>query len=186
MAADAESNASITTKKTTKKKKGGDLDILNAALASAPKSKAQKEKEAKKKKEEERKKAEEEARKLKEERLAQEEKFKAEQRAKGINVDHAESLFVKIENRLPDPDNPDDTDEFTATGLDAAVDLLSVEEKNDAHPERRRKALYNAYFESQLVIMKAEYPNLKLSQYKERIFEKWQSSPENPMNAAKG
>ena len=155
-------------------------------MASAPKSKLQKEQEAKKKKEEERKKAEEEAQRLKAARLEEEEKYKAEQRAKGINVDHADSLFVKIENRLPDPDDPDDTNEFTATGLDAAVDLLSVEEHADLHPERRRKAAYNSYFETQLGIMKIDYPNLKLSQYKERIFEKWQSSPENPMNQIKG
>jgi hypothetical protein len=29
--------------------------------------------------------------------------------------------------------------------------------------------------------MKEEQPGLKLSQYKERIFDMWQTSPENPM-----
>jgi hypothetical protein len=30
--------------------------------------------------------------------------------------------------------------------------------------------------------MKEELPGLKLSQYKERIFEQWKRSPENPDN----
>jgi hypothetical protein len=30
--------------------------------------------------------------------------------------------------------------------------------------------------------MKSEHPGLKLSQYKERIFSNWQSSPQNPKN----
>lgn len=46
------------------------------------------------------------------------------------------------------------------------------------------QALYNAYYEAQLPIMKEELPGLKLSQYKDRIFEMWKKSPENPANQA--
>jgi hypothetical protein len=47
------------------------------------------------------------------------------------------------------------------------------------------QALYNAYYERQLPIMKEDLPGLKLSQYKDRIFEAWKKSPENPANQAK-
>jgi hypothetical protein len=33
--------------------------------------------------------------------------------------------------------------------------------------------------------MKEDLPGLKLSQYKDRIFEAWKKSPENPANQAK-
>ena len=57
-AADAEMLAGVVSKKTNvKKKKGDDFDMLQAALAAAPKTKAQKEAEAKKKAEEDAKKA---------------------------------------------------------------------------------------------------------------------------------
>ena len=59
----------IKSVKKTKKKGKDDFDLLNAALASAPKSKAQKEAEEKKKQLEEKKKAEEAARQAKEDRL---------------------------------------------------------------------------------------------------------------------
>jgi hypothetical protein len=47
------------------------------------------------------------------------------------------------------------------------------------------QALYNAYYERQLPIMKEDLPGLKLSQYKDRIFEAWKKSSENPANQAK-
>ena len=86
---------------------------------------------------------------------------------------------MKIVNRLPD------ADEDHATGLDAAVDLLSMKDKAEVHPERRRKAMYEAYLEAQLPIFKVEHPGLRLGQYKDRIFAQWQTSPENPMNQPK-
>ncbi len=47
------------------------------------------------------------------------------------------------------------------------------------------QALYNAYYERELVTMKEDLPGLKLSQYKDRIFENWKKSPENPANQSK-
>ena len=47
------------------------------------------------------------------------------------------------------------------------------------------QALYNAYYERELVTMKEDLPGLKLSQYKDRIFENWKKSPENPANQNK-
>ena len=59
----------VKTVKKIKKKGKDDFDLLNAALASAPKTKAQKEAELKKKQSEERQKAEKLAREQKEARL---------------------------------------------------------------------------------------------------------------------
>jgi len=47
------------------------------------------------------------------------------------------------------------------------------------------QALYNAYYEAQLAILKEDLPGLKLSQYKDRIFEMWKKAPENPKNKPK-
>ena len=72
---------------------------------------------------------------------------------------------------------------YSYIGIESALDVLSVgDDLPDGHPEKRRKALYNAFLERQLPIMKEEHPGLRLNQYKERIFELWQKSPENPVN----
>lgn len=92
--------------------------------------------------------------------------------------------MVPINNRL------EEDDFVEASGLDAAIDTISLavggpSGKADDHPERRQKAMYNAYYEAQLPILKADHPGLKLSQYKERIFDMWKSAPENPRNQAR-
>lgn len=77
--------------------------------------------------------------------------------------------------------NRRETDEIDVTGIEAGISVLSTnDELPDNHPEKRQKALHNAYIEKMLPIVKKEYPGLKLSQYKERIFEMWKTSPENP------
>jgi hypothetical protein len=45
-----------------------------------------------------------------------------------------------------------------------------------------QKALFAAYTEQMLPMLKQDLPGLKLSQYKERIFDMWQKAPENPRN----
>lgn len=97
-------------------------------------------------------------------------------------MNHNDDLFIPINNRLDDEENFED-----ASGLDAAVGLLNVAGggKIDEHPERRQKAMYNAYYEANLVLMREDHPGLKLSQYKERIFDQWKTSPENPVNQGK-
>lgn len=102
--------------------------------------------------------------------------------AKGIVVNHMDALLRPINNRLEE-------DDFEhASGLDDAVDMLHLHVsgggKPDEHPERRQKALYNAYYELMLPQLKEDQPGLKLSQYKERIFDMWKSAPENPRNQA--
>ncbi|KAJ1425304.1 hypothetical protein B484DRAFT_397946 [Ochromonadaceae sp. CCMP2298] len=182
-AADEMSNANVFRGVKTKKKGKDDFDLLNAALSIQPKTKAQKEAEAKKKAHELKKKQEAEATARKEEQQKAEMEYERKAAARGIVLNHTDDLFVPINNKL-------DEDEFGATGLDAAVDALAGAVKGasltaDEHPERRQKALYNAYFEAQLVVWKEDHPGLKLSQYKDRIFEAWKKAPENPANLPK-
>ncbi|XP_055544902.1 coiled-coil domain-containing protein 124 [Wyeomyia smithii] len=73
-------------------------------------------------------------------------------------------------------------DTEVAQTIDQALAVLSVEDGEDRHPEKRMKAAYKAYEDEQLPIMKQEYPSLKLSQLKQMIFKNWQKSPQNPLN----
>eukprot|EP00656_Telonema_subtile_P043842 TRINITY_DN5013_c0_g1_i2.p1 TRINITY_DN5013_c0_g1~~TRINITY_DN5013_c0_g1_i2.p1 ORF type:complete len:230 (+),score=93.03 TRINITY_DN5013_c0_g1_i2:139-828(+) len=122
-----------------------------------------------------------ERRAKKEAKEAQEQEQHATQK---LNIttedDYARMVGQKIDNRSED---------IAACGVDealaAAGEMLSVGEEAavDKHPERRMKAAFKAYEEEQLPIMRQDYPGLKLSQYRDRIFQQWQKSPENPRNA---
>lgn len=77
-----------------------------------------------------------------------------------------------------------------ATTVDEALKMLTVSDDADGdgidrHPERRVKAAYNAFEEARLSILKAENPSLRLTQLKQKIFEEWKKSPDNPMNKDK-
>jgi hypothetical protein len=71
--------------------------------------------------------------------------------------------------------------EIDATGMDAALNVLSIT-KDDDHPEKRMKALHKAFEEKMMPEMKEQYPGLKRRQYLDKIFGIWKKSPENPMN----
>ena len=116
-------------------KKGKDaFDLLDAALAKMPKTKAQKEAEEKKKLADEQKAKEEAKRAEKEARLKQEQDAIKAAAAKGIVLNHTDDLFVKINNRLEEDDFED------VSGVDGALDALSMGGgKLDEHPERRQK-----------------------------------------------
>ncbi len=72
--------------------------------------------------------------------------------------------------------------EVDATGIDSALSAMSVGPGEDAHPEKRMKALHKAFEEKMMPEMKEQYPGLKRSQYNAKIFVLWKKSPENPMN----
>ncbi|KAI7871901.1 hypothetical protein BDF14DRAFT_1760297 [Spinellus fusiger] len=82
--------------------------------------------------------------------------------------------------------------EFTATNIDDALDLLSLNDSTSAikakdiekHPERRFKAALAAYEERELSRFKQENPGLRLSQLKDIMFKAFQKSPDNPFNQA--
>ncbi|KAG1305504.1 hypothetical protein G6F64_008328 [Rhizopus arrhizus] len=78
--------------------------------------------------------------------------------------------------------------EFTASGIDDALDLLSLNDSSvkakdiEKHPERRFKAAYAAFEERELPNFKRDNPGLRLSQLKELMYKAFQKSPENPFN----
>jgi len=92
-------------------------------------------------------------------------------------------------------DKPQEIESFSATGIDNALDLLEVvNAKTDKasvgqqaagierHPERRFKAALEAYKERELPKLRVEHPGLRLQQYEELLFKKFQKAPENPFN----
>ncbi|ORY50609.1 DUF1014-domain-containing protein [Neocallimastix californiae] len=87
-------------------------------------------------------------------------------------------------------------EEFGASGIDNALDLMSAinepdeaasgnnnnNNKIDRHPERRVKSAYAVFEEKTMPILKAENPHLRRTQLKQMLQKKWKKSPDNPMN----
>ena len=76
-----------------------------------------------------------------------------------------------------------------AVTVDEAIAVLKVsgpDQGLDRHPERRMKASYAAFEEREIARLKAENPNLRLSQVKQLVRKEWMRSPENPMNQPHG
>lgn len=71
-----------------------------------------------------------------------------------------------------------------ARNVEDAIAVLSVNEGApvDKHPEKRMKAAYAAFEEVNLPRLKAENPNLRLSQLKQMLKKDWMKSPDNPLN----
>ncbi|KAK4146802.1 uncharacterized protein C8A04DRAFT_34690 [Dichotomopilus funicola] len=145
------------------------------------KSNAKKEAEAEKKAEAARKKAEREA------LLAEEEK-----NTPGRSAPKNSKAAVKKTRGL-DLSQLDDhgggLSALNASGIDNALDALSLTSKSDAtkidrHPERRFKAAYAAFEERRLGEMESDGTGagLRLNQKKEKIKKEFERSPENPFN----
>lgn len=77
---------------------------------------------------------------------------------------------------------------LSASGIDNALDALSLtgssDTKIDRHPERRFKAAYAQFEERRLKEMEADGSGagLRLNQKKEKIKKEFEKSPENPFN----
>ena len=69
-----------------------------------------------------------------------------------------------------------------ARNVEDAISVLSVDDKQESHPERRMKAAFAAFEEERLPILKTENPNMRLSQIKQMLRKEWLKSPENPLN----
>lgn len=109
----------------------------------------------------------------------------AREQERQAKLREAENKKKNIVQQIPLEENLNSqigNEEWTADINKAVDNLKSGGEATDLHPERRRKAQYNAYFDANLPLKKLEYPHLKLSQYKEMIFREWQKAPENPIN----
>lgn len=70
-----------------------------------------------------------------------------------------------------------------ARTVEEAISVLgSGDPKIDRHPEKRMKAAYQKFEEENLPILKAENPNMRLSQLKQLLKKDWMKSPQNPLN----
>ncbi|GAA6034520.1 hypothetical protein JCM8097_005372 [Rhodosporidiobolus ruineniae] len=89
----------------------------------------------------------------------------------------------------------DDIASFSASGIDDALDALSLATsrtdkafvgsqaaKIETHPERRFPAAYAAYKEEQLPLVKKDHPGLRLQQYEDLMFKNFKKDPRNPYN----
>jgi hypothetical protein len=52
----------------------------------------------------------------------------------------------------------------------------------DRHPEKRLKAAFTAFEETNMPRVKSENPTLRMSQLKQILRKEWMRSPENPLN----
>lgn len=67
------------------------------------------------------------------------------------------------------------------SGIDAALQSMNVG-GDGTQPKQSFKALYNEFEEKTLPQVKEDYPGLRLTQYKEKVWQLWKKSPENPNN----
>ena len=100
-------------------------------------------------------------------RLAQEEAM----RKKGVVLQGDDLLRANRNRELEE--------EGSATGLDNALNMLGMEEKEKS---KNLKVLFNEFSERETPKVRADNPGLKLSQVKERVFRAWEKSPDNPKN----
>lgn len=76
-------------------------------------------------------------------------------------------------------------DGIEARTVEEAIAALSTGDTGvavDKHPEKRMKAAYQEFETKNLPVVKAENPNLRLSQLKQMLRKEWNKSPDNPMN----
>ena len=76
---------------------------------------------------------------------------------------------------------------LNATGIDNALDALSLTANNNAqaverHPERRFKAAYKAFEERRIPEIEAEQPGLRRNQRVEQARKEFEKHPDNPFN----
>lgn len=87
------------------------------------------------------------------------------------------------------PSSKKELSSLNATGIDNALDALSLtsnsKDKIDRHPERRFKAAYAAYEERRLEEMKDE-KGLRRQQKIDQIRKEFEKHPDNPFNQVAG
>ena len=161
----------LSKNKGGKKKKNNDLSFLEDALVSG----AEKKVKAKKKAD-----------------LAKAEKLKALQlQTKQKDEEPMDPLLANTEGMIGATSNDlvgraankALDEENAASGIDGALDSLHVSVGTGGTGiHNSAKGLFKAYEARMMSEIKEDYPGLKLSQIKEKIFQKWKKSPENPAN----
>ncbi|XP_030370638.1 coiled-coil domain-containing protein 124 [Scaptodrosophila lebanonensis] len=73
-------------------------------------------------------------------------------------------------------------DTCLATNVDQALAVLSINDEEDKHPEKRMRAAYKSFEAANLPRIKAENPQLRMSQWKQLLMKEWNKSPDNPFN----
>ena len=161
----------LSKNKGGKKKKNNDLSFLEDALVSG----AEKKVKAKKKAD-----------------LAKAEKLKALQlQTKKNDEEPMDPLLANTEGMIGATSNDlvgraankALDEENAASGIDGALDSLHVSVSTGGTGiHTSAKGLFKAYEARMMSEIKEDYPGLKLSQIKEKIFQKWKKSSENPAN----
>jgi hypothetical protein len=72
--------------------------------------------------------------------------------------------------------------EAGASGIDAVLDHLHISKSSGANIPKSAKALYNEFEAKMLPQVKDDFPGLRLTQYKEKVWALWKKSAENPAN----
>lgn len=161
--------APALSKKNTKKK--DDLSLLEDALVSSADKKLKAKRAAEREKQE----------KLKQE----EERKKAEAKPLDPLLANTEQLIAGTEDDLVGrAANKALETEVAGSGIDAGLQSLTMSTGGAGTAPPSAKALYKAFEERMLPQLREEYPNLKLSQYKDKVFQLWKKSSENPANQA--
>ncbi|GLG95473.1 Coiled-coil domain-containing protein [Gryllus bimaculatus] len=107
----------------------------------------------------------------------------AEKRNKAAVATSKKPDITHIQEPLEENINRVVVDGLEARSVTEAIAVLSVKgEEVDRHPEKRLKAAYTAFEEANMPRIKAENPNLRLSQMKQLLRKEWMRSPENPLN----
>lgn len=156
-----------TLSKGKGKKKKNDLSLLEDALVTG----AEKKQKAKKK-----------ADQIKAEKLKAEEAKKKKDAEKPMDplLANTEDMIRGTEDELVGRGaNKALDEENAASGIDGALQAMDI---SGSGPVLSAKGLFKAYEARMMPEMKEDYPGLKLSQYKEKIFQKWKKSSENPAN----
>ena len=167
---DEESTKNIKVNiRKSKKQKGDEFALLNQALANAPKTNFQKEAEKKaleRKRQQERLEKERVEKEKKDKLLEQERK---ENERKGINYTHQDIMNFEINNTL------NEEEETFMSGIDNILDTLNGNKEQE-------KYIFQDFYNEQIIILKTQNPGLRLSQYKDKIFNLWKKHPKNPKN----
>lgn len=97
-----------------------------------------------------------------------------------------ERTTVVEEDKIEENVNRLQVDGLEARTVEEAISILTVKDSDsgalDKHPEKRMKAAYTAFEETNLPRLKQEHPTFRLSQIKQILKKEWLKSPENPMN----
>ena len=153
---------------STSRGKKDKFDLLTESLANACKTKPQIN--------QERKLLELESLKFEQLRLEKEKELEIEKNYKKRNIVRQKGLLIDIpKNNHLEPIHEEKS--IYATGIDDALEQL-----DDDELKKSEKISYHEFYERNLPIVEMQLPNLRLSQYKDKIQKMWKISYENPNN----